>query len=622
MPRIVALVLLALAVSFSSRADRILETVLDPANPQQQNARWGSHLLIAGHSDPYMLRYDDETFTQLNYPIVGGTQLRFDSYHNPITHYNLALYFTLVGTPGSAAPRYLYRYMGSTFTRITISGNILSNCKVYNGLLYFISDVSGTKRLFRFNGSTVTEVMGAFIPNATSYQLFVAEGNLFMTGAAAGSGTSNFIRRYNGTSFITLWTGSGTNPNEVIGVPGTGRAYFVGHERILHFNASSISQVFNNPGETIYPKLWRGSLYFTTGVGAEPSRSNRLYRITGASVTLMTLPTGWQVAPVPHTNPEVYMDNLYFGATHTSGIKRVLRYDGTTFSSFFIISDPLINSGVGLFIRDGNLMIHPNYVNGVHAYEYNGSEFTEIIAPTGRLLFPYINGTDCNYLWLNYYTDATGIKWAYAKEDRGCPPSGGAVVVIPDHFADYERVDVTISGRDRGWCWNEIIIDWEIEPVCELPPCPLPNYKFSMLDPNNGAAWSQQFNTPSFFQVPLPDQQPFRLVLASLDIQKDLLVFEPDLLPMGIEEIKLNMKPKQNYFMLTASTRNNSQVPLKATLLNASGKVLWEQTFTAPFSQQITATVQEPGAMLIFSIPGMGSKLITQAEPCPESFLR
>ena len=82
------------------------------------------------------------------------------------------------------------------------------------------------------------------------------------------------------------------------------------------------------------------------------------------------------------------------------------------------------------------------------------------------------------------------------------------------------------------------------------------------------------------------------------------------------------MKPKQDYFLLSASTRNNTQVPLKATLYNATGKVLWEQTFTAPFSQQITATVQESGAMLVFSIPGMGSKLITQAEPCPESFLR
>ena len=183
------------------------------------------------------------------------------------------------------------------------------------------------------------------------------------------------------------------------------------------------------------------------------------------------------------------------------------------------------------------------------------------------------------------------------------------------------RIEIFSGTKQHGvnaGCWSEIIIDWEIVPVCQLPPCPLPNYKVSMLDANNGVAWSAQFNSPQIFQVPLPDQQPFRTVLTSLDIQKDLLVFEPDLLPMGIEMIKVNMKPKQNFFMLTASTRDNAQVPLKATLYNATGKVLWEQTFTAPFSQQITATVQEPGKMLVFSIPNMGSKLITQADPCPE----
>ena len=169
---------------------------------------------------------------------------------------------------------------------------------------------------------------------------------------------------------------------------------------------------------------------------------------------------------------------------------------------------------------------------------------------------------------------------------------------------------------ERGWCWSEIVIDWVIVPICPVPPCPedKTNYQAQMLDANNGIAWSVNFSKPSSFNVPLKDEQPFRTILSSLDTKKDLLVFEPELVQKGIEFIDVHMKPKEGIFILTASTRKNEPIPLKVTLLNDDGKVLWEETFTAPFTQQIKAKVKEPGVKLIFSIPKEGANILTHTK--------
>lgn len=625
MPRITTILLLVFACNFTARAQRFLETVRDPANGQYNHTAYGGKIMIAGHADSFMLSFaDDVAFTRKIYPLLGGIRLKYSSRDNPLTHYGSMLYFALGRTAGGTTTQFLYRFNGSSFAQITTSGNIVSNCIVYGSFLYFLANVSGTTRLFRYNGTAVAEIAGSGMPGSTWYRLHVAGPYMYISGAGAmAPGPSNFIRRFSGTSFLTLpWSGEGTRFDSAFSVPGTSRVYFTSHGRILYYNGSTVTQVFSNTGESINPRWWRNAVYFTTGTESTPGvRTYYLFRLSGATVTSLTLPAGYQVAPVPHSNPEIYGDRLYIGATHTDGTKRVLQYDGTTFTSFFIIPTGGVANGIRLFLREGNLMIHPNYVNGTHAFEYNGTVFSEIIAPPDRLLFPYINSTACNHLWLNYYSDVTGIHAAIAKESKDCPAEPAPA--IPDHFMEFEQFDITTYGPDRGWCWSEIIIDWDIEPVCPLPPCPDPEFELRMMDANNGVQWFEKFSKPSSFAVPLPDQQPFRTVLSSAGTKRDLLIFEPDLLPMGIEMVKVNIKPKQHYFLLTASTRNNMQVPFKATLLNANGQVLWEQTFIAPFSQQITATVQEPGKTLIFSIPNMGQKLITRTTPeCPENMVR
>lgn len=620
MQRIITLLFPIIALGFVANGQRLIETVLDPANPQQQNTVFNSRVLIAGHSDTFLLAYNDASFSRINYPVVSGSRLRFDTYKNPLVNYKSAVYLALKrGT--TTITTYLYRFSGSTtFTNIPLPGNIIGGCIVYGDNLYFLCLVSGVTKLFRYNGTAVAEVAGSSLPNSGGYALHVTAGFLYISGYAYGAGTVNFIKRFNGTSLFNLpYSGPGANVENAYGIPGSTRVYFTSHERIIYYNGSSVIQVFYNTGEAVRAVLWGSNLYFTTGVGSEPGRVNYLYRLTGTSLTEITLPTGARVAYAPHTNPLVYGSHLYVGAVYTDGTKRVLRYDGTAFTNFFDITVP-VSTGINLFLREGKLIIHPNFVNGNRAFEYNGTDFIQIDAPAGRLLFPYINSTSCHHLWLNYYTDVTGIKWAYGAEDKGCTPPGTPVLVIPEHLRDYERFDMTTYGPERGWCWSEIIIDWVVVPYCPLPPCPDPNYEVRMTDANNGIAWSAKFNKPSTFTVPLPDQQPYKTILSSTDAQQDLLIFEPDLVPMGIATITVNLKPKQNYFLLSASTRNNAVVPIKATLKNAKGDILWEQTFTAPFSQQINATVQEPGQVLIFSKADQGANIITRASTikCPD----
>jgi hypothetical protein len=619
MRRIITLLFPIIALSAVVNAQRLIETVRDPANNSQQNTAFGGRVLIAGNSDTFLLAYNDASFSRYVYPVVSGTRLKFYTTRNPLVNYKSAVYFLLSKTTAPTAS-YLYRFTGSSFTNIPVPGTIVHGCIVYGDNLYFLSIVSGVTKLFRYNGASVSEVAGSTMPNSTRYALHVTEGYLYVSGHQYHTGTVNFIKRFNGSSFFTLPYSGPADVEKAYGVPGTTRVYFsVNRERIIYYNGSTVTQVYYNVGEGHSAVMWRGNLYVTSGVGYEPGRVNYLYRLSGASLSEITLPSGGRVATAPTTNPEVYNDRLYVGAVYPDGTRRVLRYDGLSFTNFFDITVP-VPTGIYLFVRKGDLIIHPNYVNGRQAFEYDGFAFTQIDAPAGRSLFPYINSTACKHLWLNYYdtpTTPAGFDWAYGAENE-CPPPTPPAIVIPEHLKDYERFDMTTYGPERGWCWSEIIIDWDLVPYCPLPPCPLPNYQARMTDANNGTAWAANFNQPSSFTIPLPDQQPYRTYLTSTDAQKDLFIFEPDLVPAGIASITMNMKPKQSYFLLSASTRNNAQVPIKATLKNSKGTVLWEQTFMAPFSQQIQATTQEPGHVLIFSTASQNMNLITKADPCPE----
>jgi hypothetical protein len=607
--------LLAILISFSVHSQRSLATVLDPAvEGNRQSAVLANKVIIATSAQRSLLSYNDVSFTSFTYPTVSGIPLKFDSYNNPLVHFNLGLYFSLYGTSGTTSVVYLYRFSGSTFTRVLLPGPVISNCIFYSGNLYFLCNVSGWRTLYRYDGTTAT-ALGS-VPYTGSYKLLVTGNFLYIAGYGTMTGMAKFIHRFDGTSTVILpYSGAGTLVQDAYGVPGTSRVYFTAHERIVYYNGSTASEVFFNTGESVYARMWRDNLYFTTGVGPWETRSHRLYRLSGSALTLLSLPPGASIAAVGATNPEVFNDELYVAMTFTDGSKKVMRYNGSVYYSVYDITTSVLG-GVKLFVRNSRLMIQPNFANDNYAVEYDGFEFIQINGVPGRLMFPWMNGTSCNHLWLNYYSDAGGIHWAFAKEPLGCPPPPGppAPPAIPEGFGDFERFEFDPYAVERGWCWSEILIDWVIVPYCPLPPCPLQNFSVRMQDANNGIAWSQKFSTPSTFQVPLADVQGYKTVLSSTDKQQDLLVFDADLVEKGIASLKVDIRPKQNYFTVTASTKNNMQVPLTVTLTDVKGNAIWSKSFTAPFSQQITDRVQQRGQTLVFSVPDQGGKLITKVE--------
>lgn len=622
--------LLAILLSFSVNAQRFLATVLDPVEPGMQTAVLANKVIIAPNAQRSLMSYNDVAFTSFTYPTVSGIPLKFNTHNNPLVNFNSGLFFSLNGTSGTTSVVYLYRFSGSVFTRILLPGPVISNCIVFSGNLYFLCNVSGWRTLYRYDGTTAT-ALGS-VPYSGNYKLLVADRFLYMTGYGTMTGMTNFIHRFDGTSTVVLpYSDAGTYVDEAYAVPGTSNVYFTSHQRIIYYNGSTVAQVFFNKGEGVYARMWRNSLYFTTGVTPSSGpRMSYLYRLTGPALTLMSLPAGASIAPVAYTNPEVFSDELYVAMVFTDGAKRVMKYNGSLYFAVRDITGP-VYGGVKLFLRQDKLIIQPNFANDNYAWEFDGFDFVNILGVTGRLMFPWLNGTNCNHLWLNYYSDASGIHWALAKESLDCPPPPGAPAppAIPEGVMDFEEIVFNPYGPDRGWCWSEILIDWVIVPYCPLPPCPLQSFEVHMLDAQNVIAWSKQFNTPSTLQVPLADLQGYKTTLYSPALKKDLLVFEADLVEKGIVSVNVNMKPKQNYFTLTATTKNNMQVPLMVTLTDAKGNAIWSKSFTAPLSQMVTDRVQQQGQTLVFSVPDQGGKLITKVEakkgevkrvvePCPE----
>ncbi len=225
----------------------------------------------------------------------------------------------------------------------------------------------------------------------------------------------------------------------------------------------------------------------------------------------------------------------------------------------------------------------------------------------------YLNVSDCNFIWSSY-TDMgfeDPYHWMFLKEARdSCPPPPPpppltAVMVIPEHFIDYDRIDMKFDGNDRGWCWNEIIFDWGTPPICSIPPCPDPVYQVRFANPGGKIEWQQNFTKAFNITVPLKDNRPYiaSLLSVSKDVTQPLIVMDDNLVHKGITTIKLSMKPTSEYFNISASTDKNIKIPLKVSLLNAKGKAIWEKEFIAPFYVDISDKVKEPGQTLYFTIP-------------------
>lgn len=606
------LILAAILISVSVAAQRDLAYVADVSEDWPAAVKFGEKVLFTGNNLPYLEMFvDDGGLMRVSYPFVDGVQLRYGSIHygsyQPAVIYNSQAVLKL----WKGAVPYLYQFSGTSFTRIPIPGTIVSRPMVFGPYLYILSQSGGNVQLYRYNGVSVSAVSVGTIPVTRWYDLIAAGSYLYVIAEGFTDTEPTIVKRYNGAGFITLppvgFRGT------ITGIYPVGdNAYFkYGNEAIVYFNGSTVTTVYRLPAAFVYAALWRGSLYFLATIETDPA-TVPLYRVSAGAVSTISLPPGAKFSRA--SNFAIYNDALYLMAFYDASDDKVIRYDGTAFSEIFNIPGGIQLNG-NIFTRESNLLVHPGVNTVSSAYEYNGSTFTEIKIPAGvypHFLYKSLPSATCNHLWYSLYFDGSGgfvdHREILLKESRGCP-----VAAIPEHFYDFERADVNFFGKDRGWCWSEIIIDWVIEP-CGFPdPCPEPEYLVSMFDMNNKPAWQKMVDKPSVLAVPLKDDQPLGTKIKSG--QHDLFVLAGNLVEKGIESISVSLKPA---FKIAATTDKNVSVPLKVELLGKNGEILWSKEFTAPFSQQINDKIQQPGQTLRFSVPGTQSKnIITRLDVYP-----
>jgi hypothetical protein len=599
--------------SVTLSAQTVLEYVTDVVE-RPPAVSFNGRVLLTGNDLTYLEAFsDDYGIQRYNYPLVDGERLRYRSLRYASVYYGVieppAIYNSqayLVLWKGTTP--FLYQFNGNTFNLVSIPGTIVSRPVAFGTKLYILSQSGATIQLYSYNGSTVSAVSSGTIPATNSYDLIVAGSYLYLVGAAVHVGEPYTVKRYDGTVFFTLpsfdFRGTITNIYAV----GT-NAYFMAGSSIIHyFNGTLLTTVFGGPG-IIYAALWDDNLYVLAIEGFGPSEVP-LYRLSAGTLSAIAMPAGTKIFTYPDF--AVYNDAIYMMATHTATGDKVLRYDGTGFTDFFIVPGG-IRPNERIFTRENNLVIHPGEHATSSVYEYDGTSFTEIrvpASPYSHYIARSLPGTACNYLWYStYFDESPGYidhRNILLKESRGCP-----VPAIPEHFFEFEKVDVNFWGKDRGWCWSEIIIDWVINP-CDFPePCPEPGYLVSMYDKNNKMAWQKTVEKPSLLSVPIKDDQPYSTRIKTLTgQQEDLFVLADNLVEKGIESISLSMKPGDDFFKITATTDKGMQVPFRVELLGKNGQVLWSTDFTAPFSKQISDKVQQPGQTLRFSIPGTELKSI------------
>jgi hypothetical protein len=608
------LVLLAAAILFctSLSAQRDLEFIED-INNQNRTIVLGGRVLLAGHGDQFLTTFsDDGGVGRLSLPFDGSVRLRNSTQMRPAV-YNSNAWFVL----WNGTTRFLYRFNGITFTRVTITGSIVSSPVVFGSNLYFLTQSGSTIQLYRYNGVSITAVSSGTIPATSSYDLKVAGGFLYLIGRGYYASEPYTVKRYNGVSFTTLPHFTFFSGISEIFAVGSNAYFQIGYSTILYYNGTSISTVYDVSGSIIHAALWRSNLYFLSTIEFEAA-VEPLRRVNAGVLSAITMPAGARLYRA--TDIAMYNDALYFTATYSETDNRVLRYNGA-FSDFFTIPGRISQAGT-VFTRAGDLVIQPEFLNRASCYEYDGTTFTELRVPPEKYFANYLNSTDCNHLWLGQYYDEEDpldpYRWGLMKESI-CPPPDTPVIVVPERMFDFERADLSIWGKDRGWCWNEIIIDWIVEP-CDFPdPCPDPGFAARLFDKDKQMAFEKKISKPSAIDIPLSDDQAYITRISSTTgQQEDLFVFADNLVEKGIESIKLSMKPGDGFFKLEATTDIDVKVGLRVELLGKSGEVLWQKDFMAPFSEEITDKVNEPGQTLRFSIPGTKNKtMITNLHISP-----
>ena len=596
-------------------AQRMLEPVAEPLNSVRFSTTvTDGHLIFAQNFETYLLTFNGFSYSRNYFPPSesGGRLIYLSDW--PLVTFRNSTYLVL-------GLRFLYAHTASAFARIPVPGTLESAPVVLGDNLYILSNTGSIVKLYRYNGISVAEVPFAFMPPGGRYELRVHNNNIYIIGIGISGAFPYILKRFDGISTFTFPVFDfPIGIKKILPVGETGRVYFLMESsRILYFDGSRILPVVDDVAGAITDAvIWRDDLYFLSI--PRDRTSVPLRRIIGTTVTEIPLPPdAFLFRP---TSLTVYNDALYFETISVPDLARILRYDGSTFSTFYTIPGTTITRG-SVFTRDRSLIIQPENEFGNTAYEYDGSTFTSIQCPPpyklGTRHGSYLGALYCNHFWISNYQIPTSSLTYYSimKEARLCEdPPPTPVLVLPRFFLQFESFSNSYRARDDRECWSDIIVDWEIDPICPVPEiCPRTLFQLALSDAGGKVAWQHEFDKPIEVVVPLDGKQPFKTSLSATENElKDLIVLDQDLVEKGVTEIGLRMKPKEGNYELTVLSKSGMIVPVKVSLLNKEGESIWEKEFKAPFTEIIKDRVAEPGEKLHFSVVALQEEINTKIE--------
>ncbi|AYB35138.1 T9SS type A sorting domain-containing protein [Chryseolinea soli] len=481
-----------------------------------------------------------------------------------------------------------------------------------NGALYFMPDHDPADptaaELMRYDGTTLTpiDIPDALIPADSmvlyGHRPFVFENALYIEAVRTTANpplwdyyTITYWIKYDGTSFSRInvsrsaltceWPFEHSVPSDKLiyqdKLVARYQDYHSGARSLLSYDGITIDRneaIFHsgalaNPGGCEM-EIYQGNLYLPTFDLHAPGSpfGGKLSRYDGITETEVAMPAGLRYA---ETTLEVYADKLWGAMYDGTGAARWYAYDGTTFTNVPLPPGTSINSRADQRFFRCQLYI--------------------------VLQIGTADDTIPKYALYGY------------SELRGCGSS-----VLPPAFDRFDRIDIRNYGHEREWCWTGIDVDWTIFPPCKFPDCIDPVFAVSLLDKPGAVVWTKSYQQPFQAIFPVDDKQPYITTVAMENDKKlqDVVVFDKELVPGGIESIKMEMKPRQKEFYLTVETEKNKKVPFIMALLDAAGKTLWQQEFTAPLSTSIDAVTKQRGTTLRF-LPAQGTNGITAVSVFP-----
>lgn len=250
---------------------------------------------------------------------------------------------------------------------------------------------------------------------------------------------------------------------------------------------------------------------------------------------------------------------------------------------------------------DGAMVLRMQRSGVEELYAFNGTEFTHIPTESPRgWRGPDMNVYRCSlYFSQDVYTSTATYPTLFALTY----PWGCRRISITGPIREYRRFDFQAYANDRGWCWNEITVDWDLDIFCPIPKaCPEVYPVHATLRDKDKIIWQTIQKAP--FATPLDvADKPTQLTvgIGKDEVVHDLLYLDETLVSQGVEALSLRMKPTDNYIYLQVKTENDQPVPFSISLVDALGKPVWKENLIAPLDKTLSIASKEPGVKFVIT---------------------